>query len=127
VSALVLDSGALIGVDRNDRSVVSLLAAASQAGMSLRTSANVVAQVWRDDRGRQAHLARLLRSVDVRPVDDSEARAIGVLLSITGTSDVVDASVVLVSRHGDELFTSDPDDVVRLLQASGRRVRVHAC
>jgi hypothetical protein len=66
VSALVLDAGALMAIDRDDRSMIARLRVAQQRGIELRTNAMVVAQVWRDRQGRQANLTRLLRAVDVR-------------------------------------------------------------
>lgn len=50
MSALVLDAGALIAVDRNDRAMLARLRAAERHGLELRTNAMVVAQVWRDGR-----------------------------------------------------------------------------
>lgn len=127
MSALVLDAGAFIAVDRGDRPMMARLEAAEADGIELRTSAIVVAQVWRDPAGRQARLARLLRAVDVRPVDDRLARAAGALLGQAGTTDPIDATVVLVAESGDHLLTSDPDDLRRLAGAAGARVAVVPC
>ena len=66
----MLDAGAFVAVDRSDRSMIARLRVAQQHGIELRTSAIVIAQVWRDPEGRQAGLARLLRAVDVRPIDE---------------------------------------------------------
>jgi hypothetical protein len=59
VSALILGAGALVAVDRDDRAMLARLRASQLHGMELRTNAMVVAQVWRDRRGRQVNLARL--------------------------------------------------------------------
>ncbi|MBL9017928.1 MAG: hypothetical protein JNL83_27325 [Myxococcales bacterium] len=78
--------------------------------------AGVIAQVWRDGR-RQARLARLLALDDVEVValDGLAARAAGQLCGVTGTTDVVDASVVLCARaRAHRIATSDPDDLARL-------------
>ncbi len=69
MSALVLDAGTLVAVDRDDRSMIARLRVAQQRGLELRTNAMAVAQVWRDRHGRQANLARLLGAVDVRAID----------------------------------------------------------
>jgi len=82
----------------------------------LAVPAGVIGQVWRDGR-RQASLARLLASdlVEIEPLDDARARAAGQLCGATGTSDVIDASVVLCARARDHgVLTSDPDDLTRL-------------
>ena len=44
---LVLDAGALIAVDRQDRSIGAVLRLAHHEQLPVRTSAAVVAQVWR--------------------------------------------------------------------------------
>jgi hypothetical protein len=127
VSALILDAGALVGVDRNDPDVVHLLRRAQQEGLELRTNPMVVAQVWRDRQGRQANLARLLQAVKVQPIGDQDGHEAGVLLGRAGTADPVDATVVLLAGPGDRIFTSDPADVAKLVEAAGSRVAVVAC
>lgn len=95
--------------------------------MELHSSAIVVAQVWRAPRGRQALLAPLLRGVDVRPVDDEAGRVAGVLVGRAGTTDPIDAALVLVAHSGDRILTSDPRDIRLLLNAAGRSVAVIRC
>jgi hypothetical protein len=49
------------------------------------------------------------------PLTSLEAKRVGQLCGLTGTSDVVDASVVVVARNrGHGVVTSDPDDLRRL-------------
>jgi hypothetical protein len=102
VSALVLDAGALVAIDRGDRSMIARLAVAQQHGMELRSNAMVVAQVWRDRQGRQVSLARLLRAVDVRVISHQDGRQAGVLLGLTGTTDPIDA-IAVEDRHSRDL------------------------
>jgi hypothetical protein len=127
VSALVLDAGALVAVDRDDRAMIARLRVAQQHGVELRSNAMVVAQVWRDRQGRQVHLARLLRAVDVRAVDHQDGREAGALLGVTGTADPIDATVVLLASPGDRILTSDPDDLARLAVAAANRAVIIAC
>jgi hypothetical protein len=127
VSALILDAGAFVGVDRNDRAVLARLAAAQRNGLELRTNPMVVAQVWRDRQGRQANLARLLQAVKVQPIGDQEGREAGALLGQAGTADPIDATVVLLANPGDRILTSDPDDLTRLAEAAKSRAVVVAC
>jgi hypothetical protein len=127
VTALVLDAGALIAVDRDDRPMMARLAVAQQHGLELRSNAMVVAQVWRDRQGRQASLARLLRAVDVRAISHEDGRQAGVLLGQAGTTDPVDATVVLLARPGDRILTSDPDDLTRLASTAGNSAVIVAC
>jgi len=127
MSALVLDTGAFIAVDRNDRSMIARLRVAQLHGYELRTSAIVIAQVWRSSGGKQAGIARLLRAVDVRPVDEQMGRDAGALLSKAPTDDPIDATVVLVARSGDRILTSDPDDIGHLVSSSGKKVAIVPC
>lgn len=127
MSALVLDAGALLAVDRNDRAMIARLRVAERSGLELRSNAMVVAQVWRDPRGRQVSLARLLKAVDVRSVSDSDGRDAGVLLAETGTGDPIDATVVLLAAPGDRILTSDPADLNRLAAAARNRAAVIPC
>jgi hypothetical protein len=63
-----------------------------------------------------------LAGVDVAPLDDRLGRRAGVLLGRAGGSDVVDAALVLLAADGDEILTSDPDDLRPLAVAAGVHV-----
>lgn len=109
---VVLDAGALIAVDRADRRVIHLLELAPE----IHVPAGALAQAWRNP-ARQARLARVVSAdeVVVHPLDGTAARAAGQLCAATGTADVIDASVVLVTGVvGGVAVTSDPDDLRRL-------------
>jgi hypothetical protein len=113
---LCLDAGALIAFERHDRKVYLLLNEVQKLEGALVVPAGVVAQVWRDGR-TQARLARLLalEELEVEVLDDLRARAAGQLCGATGTSDLVDASVVLTARvRRLPIVTSDPEDLRRL-------------
>jgi hypothetical protein len=118
MSGLVLDAGALIAIDRDDREMLRRVRAAHRTGEPVRTNAMAVAQVWRDGRGRQASLARALRDIDVRPILASDGRKAGELLAAAGSTDAIDATVALLAGPGDRVYTSDPDDLRKLC---GRR------
>jgi hypothetical protein len=116
VSGVTLDTGALIAFERNDRRVVAIIARALEERVPVVVPAGVVGQAWRDGR-RQVRLVRLLASdvVTVEPLDDVGARAAGQLCGVTGTADVIDASVVLgARRRGHAVMTSDVGDLRRL-------------
>jgi hypothetical protein len=116
MSGVTFDAGALIAFEKNDRRVVAVVARALERRLRVAVPAGVVGQVWRDGR-RQATLVRLLRSeiVEVEALDDTKARAAGQLCGVTGTADVIDASVVLCARaRGHVVMTSDVDDLRRL-------------
>lgn len=110
---LVLDAGALIAVDRADRRIAGMILLGRRAGADVITTAPVVGQAWRHG-SRQARLAQFLAGVEVREVGLEDAKEAGVLLSRSGSSDVVDALVAMLTRPGDQLLTSDPDDLARL-------------
>ncbi|MCE7894240.1 MAG: hypothetical protein KJ015_08070 [Myxococcales bacterium] len=112
----MLDAGALIAFERNDRKVRTLVELALANGVALHAPAGVVGQVWRDGK-RQARLARLVGSglLEVKALDREEAQAAGVLCGQTGTSDVIDASVALLARrHAATVVTSDAEDLRRI-------------
>lgn len=112
----MLDAGALIAFERNDRRIRTLIELALANGGTLHTPAGVVAQVWRDGR-RQVRLARLLGAgvILVEPLDRAEAQAAGVLCGETGADDVIDASVALLARRNRaKVITSDAADLLRL-------------
>jgi hypothetical protein len=116
MSGAVLDTGALVGFERNDRWVVAIVARALVHQDPIVVPAGVVAQAWRDG-ARQVRLARLLGAPisEVVALDDRQARASGQLCGVSGTADVVDASVVLVANErGLRVLTSDPADLRRL-------------
>lgn len=127
MAALVLDAGALIAVDRDDRESVAMLRVAALNGIDLRSNGAVIAQAWREDGGRQARLARLLKAVEVVAVNDSLGRQAGVLLGKAGTSDPVDGTVVAIALSGDRIVTSDAGDIAKLVAASGRAIGVVGC
>jgi len=116
VTGAVLDAGALIAFERNDRRVVAIVARALVNRDVLAVPTAVVAQVWRDGR-RQARLARLLGSpcCEIVSLDDRTARTAGQLCGVAGTTDIVDASVVVVAhRRGLRAVTSDAGDLRHL-------------
>ena len=113
---LTLDAAALISFDRGERRAVALVARARERGERLAVPAGAVGQAWRDGR-RQVNLVRLLASdsCEIVPLDDTRARAAGQLCGVAGTSDVIDASVVLCARERrHRVVTSDADDLHRL-------------
>lgn len=113
---LTLDTGALIALDRGDKRMIALLRQALSLGRAFRVPSGVVAQAWRDGR-TQVTLARFLRSeeVEIISLDDPLARSCGELCAAADTSDIIDASVVILARERrDPIVTSDPHALQRL-------------
>jgi hypothetical protein len=120
----VLDSGALIALERDDRDVWRTFRNARAAGREPTTHGGIVGQVWRRGGPRQARLAVALAAIAVRPLDDTLGREAGRLLSQAGGSDVIDAAVVLLAENDDVILTSDPDDLDPLIETLGRSVEL---
>lgn len=121
---LVLDAGAFVAVERGSREVLALVKRERLAGRVPVTHGGVVGQVWRGGAGRQVPIARLLDAIDVVSLDDALGRRAGTLLARTGSSDVVDAAVVLLATDGDDIMTSDPGDLTVLAAAAGLHVEL---
>ena len=120
MSCIVFDAGALIALERNDRSLWSALKVAALSSTDILVPSTALAQVWRGSPG-QALLSRALDFCEIAPFDPV-AREIGKLCGKTDTSDICDAHVAIVAAsRGDILYTSDPQDLRRLIGASGRR------
>lgn len=119
---IALDTGALIALETpRGRALLRQVAANDQ---NVVLSAGALAQAWRDG-SRQALLAALLRRqrTVVASLDAPAAKACGRLLARTGSSDAIDAHVVLsAGEHGAHaIITSDADD----LHALAPGVKLH--
>lgn len=115
---IVLDAGALIALDNNDRRMwIELKAAAEVADVVVPLGA--LAQAWRGG-GRQARLSRALVGTNPASFDDLAHEA-GVLCARSDRSDVIDASVALVAARPPTLvlYTSDKPDMDHLLATIG--------
>jgi predicted nucleic acid-binding protein len=109
----VYDSVVLIAAERNDRAMWADHRIRLELGLVPITTAPVVAQVSRS--ARQVQLRRLLRGCDIVGFEPSDSHEVGELLSRAGSSDVVEAHVVLTaSRSGSAVLTADDDDLNRL-------------
>ncbi len=121
--SLVLDSGALVALERNERPMWVRLKAAQLEGELPLTHAGVLGQVWRGG-PRQARLSQALGGIDVRALDESLGRAAGELLATARLADVIDAALVLLANDGDEIVTVDRKDLEHLAAASGQHVEI---
>jgi hypothetical protein len=115
---LILDTGALIALERNDRAMWQRLKAALQAREAPVSHGGIVGQAWRGKGSRQALLARALDAIDIRRIDAVLGRAAGELLARARQDDVIDAALVLLANDGDRIITSDPLDLAPLARAA---------
>ncbi len=117
---VVLDAGALIALERNNRSIWAALKLAVSQGSDVIVPSTALAQVWRGT-GAQAQPAKALQFCVLAPFDPV-ARNVGELCGHSKTNDICDAHVALTaSRHGEFLYTSAVPDMRRLLAACGDR------
>ena len=119
---LVLDSSALLALERNDRAMWRRLKLALTTEQVPLSHGGIVGETWRGGGPRQARLAKALDSVEIRPLDRTLGRAAGELLAVTRQRDVIDAALVLLAHDGDQIVTSDPDDLAPLALAARRYV-----
>jgi hypothetical protein len=111
MSGVTYDAGALISLDRGVQSSVAKHRRFQERGIVPVVPACVLAQVWRDP-ARQVRLGLALRGCRIEGLDAAQAKRVGVLAKLTGTSDVVDLSVADGAlRRRDIVLTSDPDDI----------------
>jgi hypothetical protein len=130
MTALVLDTGALIALDRNDRTVWAMLRNAADDSAPVSVPAGVIAQAWRDG-SRQALLARALPTATRSRSRERWHAPPGCCADSAGTADIVDASVALVAAARSQtgptaLVTSDPTDLRHLLRSLGASARLVA-
>jgi len=125
VSAVVYDAAVLMAADRNDRRAWAEHKARLEFGIVPSVPAPVIAQVSRSP--QQVQLRRFLTGCAVVPLGESDAHEAGWLLGTARTADVVDAVVVMIAvRQKAMILTSDPEDIKRLVRASGGEVAVVA-
>jgi hypothetical protein len=121
---LILDAGAFLAAERGDREVIARVKRELRAGQIPLTNGGVVAQVWRGGPGKQSPVAKLLASVEIAPIDGALGRRAGLLLRRSGGSDAIDASLVCLTRDGDDILTSDPGDLRELARTFGAHVEL---
>ena len=122
MAGITYDAGALIAAERGDRRVWALHRRAIERGIVPTVPAGVLGQGWRG--GPQAQMSRLLAGCRIEHLDEARARSAGAACGVAGTSDVVDASVVVgAGARGDLIVTSDSGDLGRLRDALRITVR----
>jgi hypothetical protein len=119
---LVLDSGALIALERNNRPMWRRLKTALLANEIPVTHGGVLGQAWRGRGPRAALLSVALRGMEIRDLGENLGKRAGELLARSKRSDVIDAALVLLACDGDMIVTSDPRDIEPLARAAGRLI-----
>ncbi|MGQ0774751.1 MAG: PIN domain-containing protein [Pseudonocardiales bacterium] len=113
MSGLVYDTGALLAAERRHRNLWALHEQSIAGGIRPIVPVMVLAQAWRGT--PHANLSRLLRGCRVVPDTEELGKAAGAICGRAGSSDVIDALVVVTALRLDALVvTSDPDDLQHL-------------
>ena len=119
---LVLDAGALIALEKNNRRMWARLEAAAEASMEVVVPSGALAQVWRGTTN-QARLSQAFKTTRFGEFD-AVSRAAGELCHAARTSDPIDAAVVInATGTTSVIVTSDPNDIRRLVRALPRELR----
>lgn len=114
ISRVVFDTGALIALERRHQRICKIHRMAVGSGFDVVAPTPVIAEWWREGRGEKER-RRLLRTLLQEPPDGHVARLAGTAIGRVGAS-VVDALVMAAaSIHSDTVYTSDVDDLERLL------------
>lgn len=118
---LVLDTGAIIALERGDPRVRAHLASAARRGYLIVVPVLVVMEALEHTRS-SARLNQILATLDVElPLLPGVARQVAGLKARAGVKSDADAVVVLeaLAVPGSAILTGDPDDIHALLGASG--------
>jgi len=122
MTGLTYDTGALIAAENDDRLLWSFHRAALARGLAPTVPAGVLGEAWRG--GPQHRLSSALKGCRVEPLDERQARAVGVLAADCGLDDTVDLAVVEGAlRRGDAVVTSNRRHIEQA--ASGRVLLIH--
>lgn len=112
IERVVIDSNVLIAIDRGDRDAWRRLKRLVERSGIPVVPTVVLAQSWRG-RGN-ARMAQALALCRMRALDEATARRAGALCARAGTSDVVDAAVVVTASREHAVVWSDDSDLARL-------------
>jgi predicted nucleic acid-binding protein len=122
--AVVYDTGALLAAERRDPDFLALHDELTAARIRPLVPVVVLAQAWRG--GPQHQISRVLKGCDIIADDERTGRAAGIACAASGTSDIVDAIVMVTAvRHQAPVVTSDAGDLARIADAIGVKVRLY--
>lgn len=121
----VYDTGALIAAERRSPRMFDLHTVLLARGHQPVVPVVVLAQAWRGS--SHPLMSRVLKGCVVVPDDEWVGKSAGALLAASGTSDVVDAIVVVTASIMEAtVVTSDPNDLRHLADTMGRKLSIHS-
>ncbi len=124
VRGIMVDTGALVAIERRKQRGTQLLELARQRLAVLSVPVPVIAEWWR---GRTDVRERILDVVNVEPLSLVVAKSAGEAQASVARSTAVDAIVMaFAASRGDVVFTGDTRDLERL-RAFFPNVRVLGC
>ena len=124
MKGVTYDTGALVAAEKGRWALWAAHNHALELGLRPIVPAVALAQAWRG--GTHPRLSKLLRGCLVQPFGERRACRVGAVLAASGTSDIVDATVVLTAVDRDHVIvTSDGKDLTRLVDAVGRKLEIH--
>jgi predicted nucleic acid-binding protein len=110
---VMLDTGALIALERGQLGIRRVHRLATECGYAIVATTPVVAEWWRQGKREKERLA-ILRTLVLEAPDGYVARLAGAAMGAIGAG-VVDAIVMAsASIRGDTVYTSDVPDFERL-------------
>lgn len=122
--AIVYDTGALLAAERRNPDFLALHDELTAARVRPIVPVAVLAQAWRG--GPQHQISRVLKGCDIIPDDQRTGRAAGVACAASGTSDAVDAIVIVTAvQHQAPVVTSDPDGLTRIADSLGVKILIY--
>jgi predicted nucleic acid-binding protein len=121
VNGFVLDSGALIALERRTAFLLDILDEVLRGAVQLVIPRTVIAQVWRGT-PRQANVSRLIGAagradspVLIDELTAERAKEIGMAVGRTSHPDIVDIHVALAAaERGHAVLTSDDADITHV-------------
>lgn len=109
----MLDTGALIALERGHQGVRKVHRLAMENGYQVVATTPVLAEWWRKGK-REKERMKILRTLVLEPPDGYVAQLAGAAIGLVG-ADVVDAIVMAAaSLRNDTVYTSDIADLERL-------------
>lgn len=107
---VVLDAGLFAALERRAGWVTEMVDRWLRDGTGLATSANVIAQVWHGGTDEQLPTSVVLHHTEVLPLDLPTAKALSLILGVTGSVDLAGAHLALIAgTRGWPVLTSDAD------------------
>ncbi len=124
MNGVTYDTGALIAAHCNDRRMWSLHAGFLAEEVSPTVPTPVLAEAWRGG-GRQANLARFLALCSLEPMNEQQAKSVGVLAGKSDHQDIVDVTVVegAIRRH-DAIVTKNHTHISKIVDAVRAKINI---